>query len=662
MGYTRTGLPNNGSTQFFNFQYDASLTPANGLGLATDMMQHCDNDLALLAAWFSGRQLDMSPPINVSVNTVATDASGSPTQFVGGHWEGALTDSLQVTINIGELPMLVGTATMLARYLLVSEVSEMYMRAFNAQGPNPWFRSFDEGNKGEALSRFLATQFLLHAFPGVTSVPTLTVGAWNVTNLWLNSARKNFLEVNDDDTNPDEEVGCATLFLFYLRDQRGYAIPDIINAGGGHLSNVYENLTHDSAMNAWGKFSGLVNPHYPSTPDPSGTTFTPSYNPPLETVFPVSDLTLFTAPVQISWVASAMPSSVAIGLNHSASVPLPITISSSHPEIIPPPSVTILPPSASAVAALTVVPQPAGFHSTVVALTASYAGRSLTRNVVVVRPDAMGLPPLEIDVDRSADPCQVVFVEGTSQTFVIANLNVFVDQATLSFSWSVSSSVGGVTAGPTNQPNLTISILPGTGATVTVQVTVTNAEGLQAAGTLTFQTVATPTGLQVLSQELWCRLGSFRNGSLSIPPWVPIELEAGPLQERLVSLEEQIQETSRLANQVTAVIRSMMDIAPSFGGAPRKDTPICIRIRVLNSLHQPLGGTVNIEFQPQDAGEIVKVKAADASKNIDVLGLQRYPQVQLYEVTVTPTDVFKPTSQFVKIPPSGFDTVEFVIG
>jgi hypothetical protein len=163
MGYVKTGLPNNGSTQFFNFQYDAGLTQARGLDLATDMMQHCDDDLALLASWFSGRQLDMSPPINVSVNTVATDAAGNPTQFVGGHWEGFLLDPLQVTINIGELPMLLGTATMLARYLLVSEVSEMYMRAFNAHGPNPWFR-FGEGNKGEALSRFLATQFLLQGF------------------------------------------------------------------------------------------------------------------------------------------------------------------------------------------------------------------------------------------------------------------------------------------------------------------------------------------------------------------------------------------------------------------------------------------------------------------------------------------------------------------
>jgi len=54
---------------------------------------------------------------------------------------------------------------------------------------------------------------------------------------------------------------------------------------------------------------------------------------------------------------------------------------------------------------------------------------------------------------------------------------------------------------------------------------------------------------------------------------------------------------------------------------------------------RPPGGTVNIEFQPQEAGDTVTVKAADASKDIDVSGLQRTPQ-GLYEVTVTPTDVF----------------------
>ena len=90
---------------------DQALSPARGLNLTTELMQTCDADLSLLASWFSGRQLDMSPPINVSVNSVATDAFGNPTQFIGGHWVGALVVPLQVTINIGDLPMASGTAT-----------------------------------------------------------------------------------------------------------------------------------------------------------------------------------------------------------------------------------------------------------------------------------------------------------------------------------------------------------------------------------------------------------------------------------------------------------------------------------------------------------------------------------------------------------------------
>jgi hypothetical protein len=87
---------------------------------------------------------------------------------------------------------------------------------------------------------------------------------------------------------------------------------------------------------------------------------------------------------------------------------------------------------------------------------------------------------------------------------------------------------------------------------------------------------------------------------------------------------------------------------------------ICIRLKVLNPQHEPLGGTVDLEFKPKEVGRTLTVKAVDASKDIDVRGLQRTPK-GLYTVTVTPTDVFKPTSQFVTIPASGFITVEFVV-
>ena len=87
---------------------------------------------------------------------------------------------------------------------------------------------------------------------------------------------------------------------------------------------------------------------------------------------------------------------------------------------------------------------------------------------------------------------------------------------------------------------------------------------------------------------------------------------------------------------------------------------ICIRLKVLNLHREPLGGTVDLEFKPKDGGRTLTVKVVDASKDIDVSGLQRAPK-GLYAVTVIPTDVFKPTSQFVTIPASGFITVEFVI-
>jgi hypothetical protein len=90
------------------------------------------------------------------------------------------------------------------------------------------------------------------------------------------------------------------------------------------------------------------------------------------------------------------------------------------------------------------------------------------------------------------------------------------------------------------------------------------------------------------------------------------------------------------------------------------DIDIALRIRVLNPRRQALGGSVDLEFAPQVSGQTLNVKSADASKDIDVRGLQRTPQ-GLYLVTVTPADVFLPTSKFVKIPTSGFNVETFVI-
>lgn len=555
MPYVTTGLPNNGRTQFFNFQYDDALSAARGRDLAIDLMAHADADLAILASWFSGRQLDMSPPIHVSLNTVATDMSGNPTQFVGGHWIGALVVPLQVTINIGDLPMGIGTPIMLARYLLIAEVSEMYMRAFAPYGSNPWFR-FGEGNNGEGLSRFLATKFMLRAYPGLTALPTLAIsgGFWNVSGLWLNTARTNFLEVNDEDINPDPVTGCAALFLFYLHDQLGYSIEAIIDAGGGHLSNVYENLTGDSWTNAWGNFSGLVNSHCPNTAVPGG--FAPTYSVPLDTVFPVSDLTLFGAPPQATWVPTASPSALTVSVDRPAVVPLTVTILSSHPLVIPTVTITIAASMTNAFMPLFVNLQPASFTSAVVTLTAAYANRVLTRTVTVVRPEAIPLPSLEIEAEKPADPCASAFVEGTAQTFVITNLNIFPNLTGLTFAWSVA----GAAAASSSARDLTIASLPPAGTPVTVHVTVTSPGGLKSTGSFSFTTVSAQKTFRDVERELRCRLNRFRNGSLSIPPWTPVE-HAGALKERLAALDKQMHAVTAAVTQINALLRQMKDLS-----------------------------------------------------------------------------------------------------
>src|SRR5438034_8886412 len=133
----------------------------------------------------------------------------------------------------------------------------MFMRNMRLPHNNPWFTSTSEGNKGEALSLFLAANFFRQAYPDTPALPMLARTQSTVTDLWLNSPRDNFLEVDDDDLGPNAKIGCCTLFLSYLHDHLAYSIEDIISAGAGKLSSVYANLTGEAWENAWLSFSQL---------------------------------------------------------------------------------------------------------------------------------------------------------------------------------------------------------------------------------------------------------------------------------------------------------------------------------------------------------------------------------------------------------------------
>jgi hypothetical protein len=556
MAYVNTGLPNSGRTDYFVFQYDETLSAGRGRDLARDLMNYVDDDFRLMMGWFSGRGLDMDPPIHVSLDAVATDDKGFPTQTVGAEWQGFLTTPLHVEVYIGELPIRIGTPTMLARSLVVAEVSEMFMRNFSLPHNNPWFTPTNEGNKGEGLSRFLSAKFVRDVYPDAVALPTVRGGSFNVSDLWLNSMRDNFLEVDDGDIDPNEKTGCATLFLFWLHDQLGFGVEEIINAGAGKLSSVYANLTGDSWVNAWPNFSGLVDSHYPHSAKKA--FFSPMYDPPFDSVYPVAELKDLDAPALLSWVVNGRENAARVFLTHPLTVNVDVMLSSDDPKTVAVP--TSVRTSSSAKVPLTVPKaQSAAFNSKEVTLTASYAGQEISTKVTVVRPGDLPVPPLVIvPVDQDDDPCAIGFLEGGSQEFVVKNAGVITDQDGLVYAWTVS----GANAQNTSAPTLTIPSLPAAGTHVSLHLTLRNAAGVHTEGSYSFTTNARRTGLKEELRRFNCALGHLKEINLQIPPDVPIEEVVLP-PEQLTLIEVQVLQLLATAETLAASVEKTKELIES---------------------------------------------------------------------------------------------------
>ncbi len=126
------------------------------------MIAACEQpDYQLMSGWFGGG-LTLNGVIKVPTPTYVANLSG-----------GANTTSF-ITLKAGS-----GDASFL-RYLLVSEVTELFMHAQNAG----WFApsGADEQSCGEALSRFLAQQFLVNNGLGITEP------GYALSPSWLNSS------------------------------------------------------------------------------------------------------------------------------------------------------------------------------------------------------------------------------------------------------------------------------------------------------------------------------------------------------------------------------------------------------------------------------------------------------------------------------------------
>jgi hypothetical protein len=366
MGYTTAGLVNNGYTAHYAVSYDEALSPADGVQRANGLVAACEADFALMKGWFGGIDLVFGYPIPVQI------AAGPET---GASWN----DPAPIEVDFGAGPTVSlqpgnGQSVALLRYLLVSEVTEMFMLT-QGQGwyyPEGFFHGGDEGSKGEGLSRFLGAQFLReNNLLGGAAPP-----GFAVTSIWLNGPRQNFVDVNPDDNQPDPVTGCTTLFIYYLFSQLGYGIESIVAAASANLAGVYQNLTNRPAADAWPSFSGLVNSHYPP-----GVTYQIAG----DDIFPVSDLSAFWAPNQITCGYSDSTSRIFVDSPVVGDVIIQLT--SSDPAVASvPPAVTIPAGITSATVPVTAPPIAGPFDPKFVPVTATYAGQGLTMTVEVVPP------------------------------------------------------------------------------------------------------------------------------------------------------------------------------------------------------------------------------------------------------------------------------------
>jgi hypothetical protein len=243
MALVTTGLTNGGVTTHYKFQYDDSLanSPTNATGpepaRTNAMIAACENDFNLIAGWFGNIALTVATPItvNVSPGGYASAGWGPPIRLTPGDASNAIV----------------------CRYLLVSEVTEMFMMA---QGKG-WFApdNSNEGSAGEGLSRFLASQFLVSigqpaAMPGFA-----------LANSWMNSTRDDFVNhIDPGDHGIDAKTGCSILFIYYLFTQLGFTIEQIVVAAASELSGVYASLT-DDASDPFPFFKHLLDTSFPGT-------------------------------------------------------------------------------------------------------------------------------------------------------------------------------------------------------------------------------------------------------------------------------------------------------------------------------------------------------------------------------------------------------------
>ena len=216
-----------GSTANFDVYYDNSLG-ASGQALADTVLANCEQDFTQLRAWFG---------ITAGRFPVYID----PGSFGAYHASCAATEMHCAAFT--------GTNGALVSMLTVAEADEVFMANQNAG----WNCG---ASAGEGLSRVLATERYPAQLDGFASGAS-----------WLDSARPDWVTNTEGTDRNYVSIGCATLFLNYLRYQLNLSWDKTVQAGGTTLAQTYRKLT--GAIDAFNPFAALLQRRFPAG-TPSG--------------------------------------------------------------------------------------------------------------------------------------------------------------------------------------------------------------------------------------------------------------------------------------------------------------------------------------------------------------------------------------------------------
>ena len=216
-----------GSTAHFQVSYSVNLG-AKGPVLANAILGNCEADYTALQQIFAGIVPGRLPFV-VQITDEATGASHSSCLGTDVHVGGNSGDNVDFI-----------------RLLMIAEVNEVFMANFGY--------GWDCGaSTGEGLSRALANDL----YKGAETPDFISA------NRWLNSnPRPNFIDSTDPTDTNFTSVGCALLFLNWLRYQLNHGWSEIVAAGGATLASTYRSLTGRDT--AWDDFSGFMTAHFPN--------------------------------------------------------------------------------------------------------------------------------------------------------------------------------------------------------------------------------------------------------------------------------------------------------------------------------------------------------------------------------------------------------------